>query len=241
MRGILAPLGGRRYVQSLDEAVAVISLAKAYDLSRSAAPWPAAEARHVEEDFFRATAASLSRFTQPHNHQTWYNAGLVAIASALGDTNLLLRVVTMPRGILDQIEHNIGPDGLWWEGTMAYHNYALMPLLDTVDMTRRLGMDLYRHPRLKAAILGPLHAAYPNGRFPAINDSDPADWNMLGWAFEWGWNAYREGGHAARRVVHPPRRPGPRGPRAVVRGWRKRKSGTRPAPMAPCTSSHMRS
>jgi hypothetical protein len=190
--GWLAPLGGRRYVQSLDEAVGAIELAKAYDLTNQAGSWSDAERKHVEVDFFRATADSLLRFTQPHNHQTWYNAGLVAIASALGDGDLLMKIITMNRGVLHQLENNVGSDGLWNEGTMAYHNYALQPLIQTADMTRRLGMNLHEHPRLRAMILAPFHAAYPNGQFPAINDSDRADIHMIDWAIAWAEKTYGE-------------------------------------------------
>jgi len=188
--GLLAPLGGRRYVQSLDEAVGVIRLAKAYDLTRQSPAWNDAERRRVEKDFLRATADSLLKFTQPHNHQTWYNAGLIAIASALGDADLLMQVVTMNRGVLHQLEHNVGPDGLWNEGAMAYHNYALQPLIETAEITRRLGMNLHEHSKLRAMIVCPLHAAYPNGQFPAINDSDRGDVRMFEWAFQWARKIY---------------------------------------------------
>ena len=54
--GLLAPLGGRRYSQSLDEAVGIIELAKAYDLTRNAPAWSDEQRKHVENDLFRATA-----------------------------------------------------------------------------------------------------------------------------------------------------------------------------------------
>lgn len=174
-------MGGRRYVQSLDEAVGAIRLAKAYDLTRNSPAWTNDEHRRVQE-FFRATAESVGKFTRRSNHQTWYNAGLIAIASTLADTNLLERTMT---GVLDQLEHNVGRDGLWYEGAMVYHNYALHPLVMSADMVRPLGMKLHEHPKLRAMITGPVHAAYPDGSFPAVNDSDPAHWRMLEWAYKW--------------------------------------------------------
>lgn len=192
-KGLFAPLGGRRYVQSLDEAVGAISLAQAYDLTRNSPAWSNAEKHHVEEDFFRATADSLLRFNQGiNNHQTWYNAGLIAIASVLGDADLIERVLTMKGGVEFQLEKSIGNDGLWYEGSMAYHNYALQPMVQIADMTRRLGLDVYKSPKLKLMILGPLHAMYPDGSFPVINDSDPNNVAMFDWAFLWGWNTFHE-------------------------------------------------
>ncbi len=190
--GFFAPLGGRRYVQSLDEAVGVIRLAKGYDLTRNSSVWSDAERQDVEQKFFRATADSIARFTQKSNHQTWFNAGMIAVGSTLGDTSLITRVLTMNNGVLDQLDTNVGPDGLWNEGTVSYHNYALQALIETAEITRRLGLRLQDHPKLKMTITGPLRAAYPNGQYPAINDSDPADTGVFTWAFKWGWETYRD-------------------------------------------------
>ena len=192
-RGVLAPLGGRRYVQSLDEAVGVLRLAKAYDLTRASDAWSGADRLHVEERFFRATAESLLRFNLGlSNHQTWYNAGLLAVASVLSDAPLVRKVLSMKGGVEDQLLRAVGDDGLWHEGTMAYHNYALQALVETADACRRLGLDLHRHPRFRAMIEAPAKAAYPNGQFPAINDSDPADVGMFDWAFQWAARVYGE-------------------------------------------------
>jgi len=190
--GLFAPLGGRRYVQSLDEAVGVIRLAKGYDLTRSSPAWSDTERQDVEQKFFRATADSIARFTQDSNHQTWFNAGMIAVGSTLGDAALIERVLTMKNGVIDQLDTNVGPDGLWNEGTVSYHNYALQALIETVDITRRLGLRLQDHPKLKTTITGPLRAAYPNGQYPAINDSDPADTGVFAWPFEWGWKTYHD-------------------------------------------------
>ncbi|MCG3149994.1 MAG: hypothetical protein PCFJNLEI_03461 [Verrucomicrobiae bacterium] len=183
--GNLAVMGGRRYVQSLDEAVGAIHLARAYDLTRNSPAWTDAERREIEQGFFRSTAESLLRFPRRSNHQTWYNAGLIAIAVTLADAELLRRVLDMPFGVLEQLDKNIGKSGLWYEGAMVYHNYALQPLLMTADMTRRVGLTLHTHPKLLAMITGPLRAVYPDGSYPAINDSDPAHVRMFEPAFKW--------------------------------------------------------
>ncbi len=191
--GFFAPLGGRRYVQSLDEAVGAVRLTKAYDLTRLSNVWSDVQRKHVEEDFFRATAVSLLRFNQAiNNHQTWYNAGLVCIASVLNDAAMVERVLTMTGGVKYQLEKSIGRDGLWYEGSMAYHNYALQPMVEIADATRRMGLSVYADPKLKLLITGPLHAAYPDGSFPVINDSDPGSVAMFDWAFEWAWKTYHE-------------------------------------------------
>lgn len=191
--GWLARLGGRRYSQSLDEAVGILPLAKAYDLTRAAAAWDEAARQHVEADFFRATADTLLYANlDVNNHQTWYNAGLMAIASVLRDPRLVDRVLTMRGGYRDQLQRSLGADGLWHEGSMAYHNYALQAMIEIVDAGRRLGLPLHEEPRFQAMLLAPLKCAYPNGQFPAINDSDPGTIDSFRPAFLWGWRTFGE-------------------------------------------------
>ena len=184
--GVLAPLGGRRYVQSLDEATGIIRLAKAYDLSHNAKVWLKDDHRLVEENLFRLTADTLLERNQDiNNHQTWYNAGLMAIASVLADAELARKVLTMPGGYYDQLNRSIGKDGLWYEGTTAYQNYALQAMAEIVDAGRHMGLPLQNEPKLRAMIVGPSRAAYPDGSFPVINDSDPGSTEIFNWAISW--------------------------------------------------------
>jgi len=171
--GWFAPLGGRRYAQSLDEAVGVIKLCRAYDLTRTAPVWSDQERAHVEKDFFRATADCLLWFNQGiNNHQTWYNAGLMHIANVLADAKLVDKILTMKGGFYFQLQYSVDEDGNWYEGTVAYHYYALSAMRDIVAAARPLGLKLDEAERYKALFTGPPKMAYPNGQFPAINDSD---------------------------------------------------------------------
>lgn len=191
--GIFAPLGGRRYAQSLDEAVGIIRLAKAYDLTRGAGCWTDADRQHVEHDLFQATADTLLWWNQDiNNHQTWYNAGLMAIASVLGDAALVRKVLDMRGGFHDQLRRSVGDDGLWYEGALAYHNYALQAMIEIVDAGRRMGLPLHEEPRFRSMLVGPLDYAYPNGQFPAINDSDHAHLGSFDAHFVWAWKTYRD-------------------------------------------------
>lgn len=191
--GWLAPLGGRRYAQSLDEAVGVIKLAKAYDLTRCSPGWSEAERAHVEKNLFRTVAETLLWFNQGiNNHQTWYNAGLMCIASVLGDEALVRKVLTMSGGFEFQIERSVTSDGLWYEGAMAYHHYALQAMIEIVEAGRRMGLNLHEAPKFRAMIEAPLKYAYPNGQFPAINDSDLSNIDGFREKFLWAWKTYGE-------------------------------------------------
>ena len=70
--------------------------------TRGAGCWDDARRRHVEADLFRATADTLLVSNLDiNNHQTWFNAGLMSIASVLGDRELVEKVLTMRGGYRD--------------------------------------------------------------------------------------------------------------------------------------------
>ncbi len=189
--GWLAFLGGRRYSQSLSEAVGVYELAQAYDLVRTSSAWSDQQRQTVEQDFFRATADSLLWFNQGiNNHQTWYNAGLMALANVLGDRALAQRVLTMKGGLYDQLDHSAGADGLWYEGAIAYHFYALQALMKIADAGRGLGLELHDDPRFRRLFDGPRAACWPDGSFPAINDSDPVKLTNYRSIYNWAAQRY---------------------------------------------------
>lgn len=191
--GPLAKLGGRRYVQSLDEGVGIISLAKGYDLTRNSKQWSAAEKTQVERDLFGLTAQTLLEANQDiNNHQTWYNAGLMAIADVTADAALVDKVLTMKGGVYDQLDRSVTADGLWYEGTQAYHNYALSAMISIADTARRLGVPISDNRKFKSLFTGPLHATYPNGDFPVINDSDPINIHSMDTFFLWAWKTYQD-------------------------------------------------
>lgn len=192
-RGLLAPGGAMRYAQILDEAVGAVRYSKAYDLTRNSRVWTDEQRAEVESKFFRPTVATLLSWNADiSNHQTWFNAGLISVASVLGDSELVNKTLTMKGGVLDQFQRSLGDDGFWYEGTMAYHNYALAPMIEIADATRRMGLKVHEHERLRLLIAAPLGAMYPNGSFPVTNDSDPASIGMFGPAFEWAWRTYKQ-------------------------------------------------
>src|SRR5262249_49789409 len=71
-----------------------------------------------------------------------------------------------------------------------YHNYALQAMIEIVDAGRHLGLPLHQEPRFRAMIEAPLGYAYPNGQFPAINDSDPGHLDSFQTSFLWAWQTY---------------------------------------------------
>lgn len=209
-RGPLASIGGWRYVQMLDEAVSAIDLSRAYDLVATADCLSAEDRRTIEEELLGHIARSIRQYQyfsdRKNNHRTWYNAAYANIAVAVGDAALLREAVHAEGGLLWQLEHSVTVDGLWYEGAMAYHFYALQAVMATLDAARRAGWSFADDPRLKSLWLGPMQSTYPNGAFPVINDSDPASLNGYKWAYGWAYRYFddaRFAGLAGETAAEP--------------------------------------
>lgn len=176
-RGLLAVVGGRRYCQLLDEATSLITLSEAYDLLAGAPELTAEDRAALERGLLGDPAREIMRFQaftgQRNNHQTWFNAAYAAVGLATGDTNLLREAVYGAHGLLWQLDESVTSDGLWYEGALAYHFYALQAVMKTLEAAGRAGWTFRDNARLKSLWLGPLQLAYPNGECPVFHDSDP--------------------------------------------------------------------
>ncbi len=189
--GLLATTGGWRYAQLLDEAVSLIVLARAYDLIAEADCLDDDRRRRIEAGLFGHVARAIRRW-QPFvdnrsNHQTWFNAAYATAGVAVADAELLRQALEGQFGLAWQLEHSVTDDGLWYEGTMAYHFYALQAVEQTLEAAQGAGVSLAEHARLRSLWEGPRRLAYPNGQLAAINDSDPA--NLAAFARHFAWAA----------------------------------------------------
>ena len=177
--GADATVGGRRFAQQ----------AGAYDLVADARCFSAADRSVIEEQYLGATAREILQYqsftNNRHNHQTWYNAAYTTVGVAIGDAALVREGIRGAHGLLWQLDHSVTAEGLWYEGTMAYHFYALMAIQQTLEAARRVGWDFSGNARLRSLWEGPAQLAYPNGQLPAIHDSDTA--RLAGYTryFEW--------------------------------------------------------
>jgi len=204
-RGLLAVVGGRRYAQHLDEAVSAILLAKTYDLiagpvatGDDRVAFLTAEDRNAIEGFLGDTVREIQRYQSfvdrsgINNHITWFNASYAAVGLATGDQALIRDSVHGRHGLLFQLENSVTDEGIWYEGTMAYHFYALQAIMNQLDALNRADWDFSDHRRLKTLWAGPHEVAYPNGRMPAINDGDWANLKQWQRAFDWGAKYFRD-------------------------------------------------
>ncbi|MCD6361608.1 MAG: heparinase II/III family protein [Armatimonadetes bacterium] len=172
-RGRVSRSGGRLYAQTLDESVDIIKVAWGYDLIYDSGVFSDEDRRIIENGYLREVAKTIMRNDAgKSNWQSWHNAGVAAIGFCLRDEALAAHAINGPHGLRYQLRTSILPDGFWYEGTAAYHFYALDALRWTVEAAWHSGMDLYDDAAYKSMYDAPLLYVFPDLKFPAVNDSD---------------------------------------------------------------------
>jgi hypothetical protein len=111
---------------------------------------------------------------QLSNRQIWNNAALLGIAVWFEDEGLAHRCIEGTSGVIAQLLHGFGSDGLWYEGE-NYHFFALQGLLHSAGWARLAGVDLFAEPELvdplHRALLVARETALPDLTYPARKDS----------------------------------------------------------------------
>ena len=172
-RGKLSNSAGRVFAQTLDEACALIGLAWAYDLIYPSPCLDARSRQHIENDLLRAMVHTIRRNNAGiSNWQSWHNAGIAAVGFCLQDSTMIAQALNGKSGLEYQLGASILKDGFWYEGTAAYHFYALNALRWTVEAAWFAGIDYWNNAAYRSLYLAPLLYTFPDLTFPAVNDSD---------------------------------------------------------------------
>ena len=161
---------GKATFQSLDEAVWLIPLVRAYDLIREQMT-PDTQ-KKVENDLLRAGAQHIleQKYHRIHNIECWHNAAIGAVGICLGDSDLVRIAVEDEFGFHHLLKEGVRDDGLWWEGSTSYHFYTIAALMTHVQISEETDDSLGRSERLKKMFRAPIDLAYPDLRLPATND-----------------------------------------------------------------------
>lgn len=193
-RGLLAVVGGRRYAQHLDEAYSMIILARAYDLIFNALS--DSERVKISNGLFRFVIDEIVFYSKMgvvggrNNHQTWFNAAYANAGVAIGDETYVREALYGKHGLEWQLSHSVTSDGLWYEGAIDYHHYALQAIMSTLDAVQRAEINFKDNEGLKKLWSGPIQIAYPDGSIPAMNDSNPSGLGNLQGMYKWGYKYF---------------------------------------------------
>ncbi|MBS2970148.1 alginate lyase family protein [Metabacillus sp. KIGAM252] len=183
--------GGRWYYQSLDEAVSAVDLASSYDLLYSSRSFTEEEKEKVEQELLFPIAETLKQ--NPYsksNWQAWHNAAIGMIGAAADNQDLLDEAINGKRGFYFLMDEAVLEDGFWWEGSMAYHTYALAPLSILAQTASHWGYDLYSVEKFKKMFDIPLLYSYPNFVQPANNDGGKYGSTITNYTSSRGYNDY---------------------------------------------------
>lgn len=187
--------GARLFAQTLDESVRMIPFAWAYDMVATSPAFSPADRQHIENDLFREAALVIRRNDFGiSNWQTWHNAAIAVIGLALHDEAMVNYSINGQSGVRFQLSHSILPDGFWYEGTASYHFYALAAMQWQVLALRNAGIHIDSDPTYRSMYEAPRDYMFPNGTWPAVNDSDPVSVASQADIFEVGYGLYNEPG-----------------------------------------------
>ena len=166
--------GARMFAQTLDESIAMLSFLAGYDLTCDSGAYSASDREVIEEKWIRASIRTIQRPAPgPSNWHTWHNAFFLWAGYVLGDDALVDNTLNGPWGVYDQLNRSVDGDGFWYEGAISYHFYALGALVKSAEAAYHNGENVWTNARLLSMFTAPLALAWPDGRFPALNDSHP--------------------------------------------------------------------
>jgi hypothetical protein len=78
---------------------------------------------------------------------------------------------------------------MWYENSWGYHFYTLRALTEIVESARRLGVDLWGHPRLKRMFTVPVDYVMPDGRLPRFGDDVNTSVGSVSHSLEFAFHA----------------------------------------------------
>ncbi|MGB2822189.1 MAG: alginate lyase family protein, partial [Phycisphaerae bacterium] len=164
--------GGRLFEQTLNEAAAMSRcVAPACDLVHDVL---STEDRTAVRDGLLAPMLENIAKHQAgkSNWQTWHNAGMLWGGAVLGEARWVRLAVADPKnGFAYQMGASVSDEGMWYENSWGYHFYTLSAMVRIVEGARRLGIDLWGHPRLRKMFTLPARYAMADGSLPRFGDA----------------------------------------------------------------------
>jgi oligo-alginate lyase len=157
--------------QTLDEAMAMIPAATAYDLIYNTLSEQ--QKLQIEKKFLRAMAECINvHKAGKSNWQTWHNAALLYAGAVMGDSEMLKQsLLDDKNGFTAQMKISVLPEGMWYENSWGYHYYTLTAMTHIAEGARRLGFDVYSFAPLRKMYLLAFDYMMPDGSLPRFGDA----------------------------------------------------------------------
>lgn len=174
--------GGKLTRQSLDEAVLLIDLAWIQYLIQPML---------TDEEYMSITSGLILPMVEtleiPANQNrgslsNWFSYHNAAIGMAAVSTNNLSMMeesLNQWNGLYHQLGNGFDEDGLWHEGSIAYHNYTLTAMAINIEAARYFDIELANYSWttksgstmvISEPFVSHLALIKPDGTFPRLND-----------------------------------------------------------------------
>ncbi|UAK19448.1 heparinase II/III family protein [Kluyvera sp. CRP] len=192
---------GKMNAQTLCEANCILDMALGYDFIQHSLTDD--ERQHISRNLLRCAATFLQAHRSPqiHNHEVKISAALGVLGFVLEDEDLLEFAVNAPYGLRWQLEHGLLAEGLWFEGSVHYHYYALQGFFAFEKLARGTRWSLLDGPWYPQMLSFPLSLLLPDGTFPRLNDCIAGQEKLHHRdLYEFAWFIWRDPQYAA--VLH---------------------------------------
>jgi hypothetical protein len=166
--------GGHLFSQTLTEAAALAThIAPAYDLIHDAPVMTDDDHASIRAGLLLPMLENISRKRAgKSNWQTWHNAAMLWGGAVLRDETWIIRAIADPEhGFRRQMTISVSREGMWHENSWDYHFYALRAMVLIAEGARRLGINLWDNPQLRAMISLPVHYLMPDGSLPRFGNA----------------------------------------------------------------------
>ncbi len=177
--GATGSMAGKAFAQTLDEAVWLIDLARAFDLLRGSSVLDASDELLIREGLLQ-TGVDLLQDNElgVHNIQNWHNAAILLAGIQCGDLAAARNAVFGPSGLEAQLAGGVDNDGFWFEGSPAYHFFTVQAMLHAVQPLSRAGIDADWSP-MNAMFASALELIQPDSSLPMLNDGGRIEFYSL--------------------------------------------------------------
>lgn len=182
---------GKINAQTLCEANCMINFARGYDfICQDIYEF---EREKIETSLLREGAEFLiqNRTPQLHNHEIKINAAVGIIGLILNDSRYISFALISDYGLHYQLNHGCIGEGMWFEGSIHYHYYALQSLLAYEKIAYKTQHSLSNNPNLLKMLKFPLNLIMSNGNLPRLNDCIAGQEQVIhSEVFEFGFREY---------------------------------------------------
>lgn len=161
---------GRAFSQTLEEAQWLVDLVRARDLLRGTGLIDTYEDHTLRTQLWEPAIAVIQRNNVGiYNIQCWHNTALFLAGTESGDYTTAFEATYGTTGLVEQLAQGIRADGIWNEGSIGYHFFAIRGMLPMIHAIERTGVQA-DYTAMKQMFLSAWDLVQPNFTLPLLND-----------------------------------------------------------------------